>query len=166
MTSYTTQLPSPATPSPFDYTLKLNPGTTSPNLVTPTWNAGAGDPFYQFSGPGMYNSLVSLGTPKIFNGTLDTTPPPDATNNSRLYVYKSGKIEFQVSSTLNSSPDCYTNVTVTGAVNTSGCAPYLNSLVLTLQTGKTGFVPDSVPGSLPSIASLLANFTGSYLGSG
>jgi hypothetical protein len=167
VTSTGSQLPLPIGSS-FDYTLKLQDGVT-PGPVTTTWNAGTnGDPFYQFGGggslggSGIYRSLT--GT--IFGGTLDTTYPDD-TNTSRLFVYKSGRIEIQVSSALNNGPpECYTGVTVTGAVNTTGCAGYLNNLVLNLETSKAGYVPDSAPGAMPTISNLLANYVGTYSATG
>lgn len=60
---------------------------------------------------------------------------------------------------------CYTGKLIISAAGVN-CNPYLNILELTVQTSKTGIVPPTNPGTLPSIGSLLSNYTGIYNGTG
>lgn len=149
------------TDGPYDlvFTLANAPVATS-------WASTPSGPEFRFfnaADPVYNNSLYTdlTGTPNILTGTY--LPQGDS---SSLVVTSTGEIKLSIISTVDEPPDgCYTGKLITSATG-ANCNQYLNILELTVQTSKTGIVPPTNPGTLPSIGSLLSNYTGIYNGTG
>lgn len=112
-----------------------------------TWNANGGsNPFYFFSSAD-YTSLSG----NTFSGTFDAA----GTTAGNLFIFKSGLVRFNITSTIP---------TYTGLQVTSADAPKeLSRYSLEFNVGSNfASVPDSAPGSIPTIASLLSGAVGSY----
>ena len=151
------------TSGPFDLTFTIADRTSPLWVESPS---GSGIYVYQYLGtPGapLYTSLDNPPSNNLLSGSY----LPAATAASRLTVNSNGKIDFLIASTINAPPtNCYTNKLIVGATGVD-CAPYLNNLTLSIDTGNTTLVPTSTPGTTPSVATLLANVTtGTYNATG
>lgn len=142
--------------SPFNYQVNFNQNTPSLNKIP-----GA-DPYYFFrSNPNdTNNDFLNSLTGSILTGSLIV----DNTLTSNLKVYDSGLIQLDViADVAGTLPNCWTGLNILGATG-SGCTTYLNTMSLTFNTGvanKVSTGPDPI-----TINALLANFKGSYSGSG
>lgn len=126
------------------------------SLQADGWSDVGGIPFFEFSGSSLYTALS--GSPNILTGgyiQANTAP-------SILRVYRNGLIDFEIVSAVNNPPsNCYTGKLITDAAGDAGtCQPFLKVLSVETQTGITGQVPTSAPGTLPTVGSLLKNFQG------
>jgi hypothetical protein len=144
--------------SPLSIQFVLAGGTTAD-----TW-ANLGIPEYAFGsiaggdGKAIYTDLAG--------DILSNNFKPANADLSSLEVFSNGLLKFEIASSVSLPPnDCYTGKEYISATGSAACGKFLNSFSLTVPTGKTGFVPNSDPGApYPSVASLLANFTGTYTG--
>jgi hypothetical protein len=125
----------------FNFTLNnSNAGVIS------AWGNIGGIPYYRFDNVG-YTALAG----NTFTGTFI---PGNIAQDGTLKIYQSGLVVFDIASIID--PE-YTGFTLNATAN-----PLVRYNVAFSKGSNFANVPNSSPGSIPSIASLLAGAAGSY----